>query len=399
MAREHAVVGRLQRHVQVPRHARVREQLAAARRRRAAARPTTGARAAARRAPRSPRPGRAAAPSPSRQAPRSMPLSTTSPPPASSPARAAASACASGKLRGRPRTSRTTQYVQAPAQPSWTLSTRRVRAPGVARGAATSGGRGRQRRRCARRGSWWRRMPSVRLAAPEGTQRPRRAGPAHPCGHGRPVGRAATVTPSPVELLRVQRGGAAGHHHAPAGRGRAPNEPARLALGLGRHAAGVHDDDVGRIPLRHGLEPGGGEARQGLLAVGLAHLAAHEARGDPGHARLVRCSVSQVPSSARAASVKAGNAASASSACSTSRPASRRCAGGASPAAAPSPRQPALRQPQDRAERDVGHDDVGRRQRVRGVGRVAHEKRRARGRSWPRCRRPRAPRPGRCRCR
>ena len=67
-----------------------------------------------------------------------MPLSTTSPQPRTRPARAAASASASGRLRGSPRTSRTTQYAQAPAQPSWTLSTSRVRAPGVARGASSA---------------------------------------------------------------------------------------------------------------------------------------------------------------------------------------------------------------------------------------------------------------------
>ena len=65
-----------------------------------------------------------------------MPLSTTSPHPRSSPARAASSAARRAVLRGAPRTSLTTQYVQAPAQPSCTLSTSRVRAPGVARGAS-----------------------------------------------------------------------------------------------------------------------------------------------------------------------------------------------------------------------------------------------------------------------
>ena len=99
-----------------------------------------------------------------------MPLSTTSPHPRASPARAAASACASGTLRGVPRTRRTTQYAHAPAQPSCTLSTRRVRAPGVARGAAANAAAG-------------------------------AAGRHAPCSAKRPAiwdqsGRAATVTPS-----------------------------------------------------------------------------------------------------------------------------------------------------------------------------------------------------------
>ncbi len=56
------------------------------------------------------------------------------------PARADASASASDTLRGSPRTRRTTQYAQTPAQPSCTLSTSRVRVPGVARGASAGAG-------------------------------------------------------------------------------------------------------------------------------------------------------------------------------------------------------------------------------------------------------------------
>ena len=59
---------------------------------RGSARPRTGARASARRARRPPRPARAGAASPSHHAPRSIPLSTTSPQPRAIPTRAAANA-------------------------------------------------------------------------------------------------------------------------------------------------------------------------------------------------------------------------------------------------------------------------------------------------------------------
>ena len=172
----------------------------------------------------------------------------------------------------------------------------------------------------------------------------------------------------------MQRRGAAGDHDVLAGRGRAPHEAARLALGLGRDAAGVHDDDVGRLTGRDRLEAGGGEAREGVLPVGLTDLAADEAGGDLRHARLVRCSVSQVPSSTRAVSANPGNAASASSGLldeqAGEQQLGRRAAGVPGP---PRHRSPALRQPQDRTKRDVGHHDVGLGQRIRGVGGVADQ--------------------------
>ena len=200
--------------------------------------------------------------------------------------------------------------------------------------------------------------------------------------HRRPVRPRGHRHAGAVELLRAERRGAAGDDHAPAGRGRAPRQPPRLALGLGGHAAGVHDDDVGVSPRRHRLQAGGGEARRGPPPRRPGSPCSRRSRRRPWSRRLVRCSVSHVPSSAagrlregrergdglvRLLDEQAGQAAACARAAQVRRggvrrrrPATAALARGAGWAAARCWRRP----------------PVGAGQRIRGIGGVTHEERR-----------------------
>ena len=99
-----------------------------------------------------------------------------------------------------------------------------------------------------------------------------------------------------AELLRPQGGGAAADHHAAAVGRQTPRQLARLALGLGGHAAAQQHAQVGLVATRHHTAAGGGKLRRRRLTVGLTHLAAHERRV---HARHLATGVIAAPVSSR----------------------------------------------------------------------------------------------------
>ncbi len=269
---EHAVVCRLQRHVQMARHQRLGERLEQLRRSGGGARSTTDAGG--------PRPGSArqtrdeggqtgAAARVAVGADVDAARARSHRSRLRRAARARSTAASAARLQGRPRTRRTAQYEQRPAQPSCTFRVKRVRPWRARERSRAPGAAGRpaprpQRRRAGERPT---RSPTPVRA---------RGAPPSSTPAARPAAAGATRETRAGELLRPQRGGAAGHHDRPAVGGEPPGELARRALGLAGDRAGQQHLHVGLGGVVDRSAAARRQTGEHRLAVGLAHLAAGE---------------------------------------------------------------------------------------------------------------------------